>query len=168
MTHDERNPARDRALGMDRSITRRDFLNGLAIGAGGVLASGWLSGFDADVLAAFAQDAPGYYPPALTGMRGSHNGSFDMSHALRDGKFWQSAPKPIATGEAYDLVVGGGGISGLAAAYVYLRATGRGAKILILDNHDDFGGHAKRNEFALGGKIQLINGGTLGIDSPRP
>src|SRR5438128_6215536 len=168
MTHDERNPARDRALGMDRSITRRDFLNGLAIGAGGVLASGWLSGFDADVLAAFAQDAPGYYPPALTGMRGSHNGSFDMSHALRDGKFWQSAPKPIPTGEAYDLVVVGGGISGLAAAYFYRARTGRSAKILILDNHDDFGGHAKRNEFRPGGTLWIANGGTASIESPFP
>ena len=42
------------------------------------------------------------------------------------------------------------------------------ARILILDNHDDFGGHAKRNEFELGGRLALINGGTMGIDSPRP
>jgi spermidine dehydrogenase len=169
MAHDDgRDPSRDRELGMDRSITRRDFLNGVAIGAGGVLATGWLSGFDADVLAAFAQDAPGYYPPALTGMRGSHDGSFDVSHALRDGKFWQTAAKPIATGEAYDLVVVGGGISGLAAAYFYRARTSRNAKILILDNHDDFGGHAKRNEFRPGGKLWIANGGTASIESPFP
>ncbi len=62
----------------------------------------------------------------------------------------------------------GGGISGLAAAYFYRAKAGAAARILILDNHDDFGGHAKRNEFELDGKIQLINGGTLEIDSPRP
>ena len=71
-------------------------------------------------------------------------------------------------GERYDLIVVGGGISGLAAAYFYRAKAGADARILILDNHDDFGGHAKRNEFELDGKIQLINGGTLEIDSPRP
>ena len=61
----------------------------------------------------------------------------------------------------------GGGISGLSAAWFYRRAM-PSARILILDNLDDFGGHAKRNEFRLGGKLQLLNGGTLEIDSPRP
>lgn len=169
MAHDdERSRSRDRELGMDRSITRRDFLNGLAIGAGGVLASGWLSGFDAELLAAFDQDAPGYYPPALTGMRGSHDGSFDVSHALRDGAFWRSAPAPADTGEVYDLVVVGGGISGLAAAYFYRARANRDARILILDNHDDFGGHAKRNEFRPGGRLWIANGGTVAIESPFP
>ncbi len=86
---------------------------------------------------------------------------------MRDGDFWSRAGKVTDTHEAYDLVVVGGGISGLAAAYFY-RARHEGARILILDNHDDFGGHAKRNEFALGGRLALINGGTMGIDSPRP
>ena len=112
------------------------------------------------------QDAPGYYPPALTGMRGSHDGSFDVSHALRDGRFWARAGDPIVTGEAYDLVVVGGGISGLAAAYFYRARTSPDARILILDNHDDFGGHAKRNEFRPGGKLWIANGGTAGIESP--
>jgi spermidine dehydrogenase len=158
----------ERDLGMDRPITRRDFLNGLAIGAGGVLASGWLAGYDAEALAAFAQDAPGYYPPALTGMRGSHDGSFDVSHALRDGRFWRSAPAPIDTREAYDLIVVGGGISGLAAAYFYRTRAGARARILVLDNHDDFGGHAKRNEFRPGGALWIANGGTQSIESPFP
>src|SRR5262245_1775296 len=157
----------DRDLGMTRAITRGDFLNGVAIGAGGLLASGWLAGCDAEA-AACAQDAPGYYPPALTGMRGSHDGSFDVSHALRDGRFWTTAAQPIGSGESYDLVVVGGGISGLAAAYFYRARTNRNARILILDNHDDFGGHAKRNEFRPGGKLWIANGGTAGIESPFP
>jgi len=86
---------------------------------------------------------------------------------LRDGAFWTQAGNIEDTGETYNLVVVGGGISGLAAAH-FFRARRGGAKILILDNHDDVGGHAKRNEFALGGRLALMNGGTMGIDSPRP
>ena len=62
----------------------------------------------------------------------------------------------------------GGGISGLAAAYFFREKAGRSARILILENHDDFGGHAQRNEFHFGGRLQLLNGGTFLIDSPTP
>ena len=86
---------------------------------------------------------------------------------LRDGAFWAGHAGVVDTGERYDLVVVGGGISGLSAAHFY-RAARPGARILILDNHDDVGGHAKRNEFHLDGKLHLMNGGTLEIDSPRP
>jgi spermidine dehydrogenase len=74
----------------------------------------------------------------------------------------------VQTGERYDLVVVGGGISGLAAAYFYRARVGANARILILDNHDDFGGHAKRNEFRPGGTLWIANGGTAGISSPFP
>ena len=80
-------------------------------------------------------------------MRGSHPGSFEAAHSLRDGNFWDHAGKPVDTGETYDLVIVGGGISGLSAAHFFRKAAGPKARILILDNHDDFGGHAKRNEF---------------------
>jgi spermidine dehydrogenase len=161
--------SRDRELGMHRNITRRDFLNGMAVGAGGVLASPWLGGLlAAQTPAASAQDRPGYYPPTLNGMRGSHPGAFEIAHALRDGTFWEKAGKPVETGEEYDLVVVGGGISGLAAAYFYRKQAGPSTRILILDNHDDFGGHAKRNEFHVGGRMLLTNGGTVSIESPFP
>ncbi len=102
---------------------------------------------------------PGYDPPpCLTGMRGSHPGSFENAHALRDGDFWTGRSGFEETGETYDLVVVGGGISGLSAAWFW-RAARPGARILILDNHDDFGGHAKRNEYHLDGKTHLLNGG---------
>lgn len=141
----------DRALGMGRPIARRDVLHG----AGALLA---MSG------AAWAgQDDPGYDPSALTGLRGSHPGSFEAAHALRDG----AAAADSGEAEAYDLVVVGGGISGLAAAWFWRRAR-PGARVLILDNHDDFGGHAKRNTFTVRGRRLLMNGGTLEIDSPRP
>jgi len=160
----------DRELGMNRPIPRRDFLNGVAIGLGGALASGGFPGLEWIAEAAeepFAQDKPGYYPPALTGMRGSHDGSFESAHALRDGNFWKSAGRLTNTGETFDLVIVGGGISGLAAAYFYRKSNPSG-KVLILDNHDDFGGHAKRNEFHPRGRMLLANGGTVAIESPFP
>jgi spermidine dehydrogenase len=159
----------DRRLGMDRAITRRDVLQGTMSGAvAGVLdCAVGAAGARADDLHAVSQDQPGYYPPRLTGLRGSHPGSFEAAHALRDGTFWGSAGAPPAADESYDLCVVGGGISGLAAAYFY-RQRNPNARIIILDNHDDFGGHAKRNEFVLGGRLSLMNGGTMEIDSPTP
>jgi spermidine dehydrogenase len=156
-----------RDLGDDRPIPRRDFLQGVLIGAATALCGPLLRAHagepGAEALA--AQDQAGYYPPILTGMRGSHPGSFEAAHALRDG---QAAAPAVDTRESYDLIVVGGGISGLAAAHFFLGRHGGGARVLILDNHDDFGGHAKRNEFHVGGGLQLVNGGTLEIDSPRP
>jgi spermidine dehydrogenase len=99
-------------------------------------------------------------------MRGLAPGSFDVAHALRDGTFWDTAGTPIETHETYDLVVVGAGISGLAAAYFYRKQAGNNARILILDNNDDFGGHARRNEFHVGGRLLLSNGGTQSIESP--
>jgi spermidine dehydrogenase len=159
---------RFRRLGIGRRITRRDFIDGIAVSAALAASSRALAAVDPDGVGTAPQGRPDYYPPGLTGMRGSHPGSFEAAHALRDGTFHKSGARPIETGEDYDLIVVGGGISGLAAAYFYRAKAGAGASMLILDNHDDFGGHAKRNEFELDGKIQLINGGTLGIDSPRP
>jgi spermidine dehydrogenase len=114
---------------------------------------------------AAAPDGADYYPPLLTGLRGSHPGSFEPAHALRDGQVTSVARD---TGEHYDLIVVGGGISGLAAAHFFRARHGISSRILILENHDDFGGHAKRNEFRLDGRTQLLNGGTLSIESPRP
>jgi spermidine dehydrogenase len=159
MRPSERSAARDRALGMDRPIARRDFLNGAALAIGAALAGSAFAATPAP------QDQPGYYPPELTGMRGSHPGSFEAAHRLRDGE------SPLGREEGaigrYDLIIAGGGISGLAAAVFYRAAKPQG-RVLILDNHDDFGGHAKRNEFSLQGRTELINGGTWAIDSPRP
>src|SRR3954471_4572989 len=155
--------SRDRELGMHRKITRRDFINGVAVTAGAAMMPWDLLGAAGD-----PEKAGKYYPPALTGMRGSHPGSFEAAHSLRDGAFWDSAGKPEDTGESYDLIIVGGGISGLAAAYYYRKAMGSKARVLILDNHDDFGGHAKRNEFRVGNAFRLGFGGTFSIESPAP
>ncbi len=97
-------------------------------------------------------------------MRGHHAGSFEVAHAMRDGDVPDFASRPIA--EDYDLVVVGAGISGLAAAYFY-RKHRPGARILILDNHDDFGGHAKRNELTVDGRLILGYGGSESLQSPK-
>lgn len=147
-------------LGIDRPITRRDFLNGVSLAiTGSFLSPQLLAGLDLHTVGEFAQDNSGYYPPALTGIRGSHPGSFEVAHTLRDNKGdW---PKEgLDTHEAYDLVVVGGGLSGLAAAYFFRKANGPESKILVLDNHDDFGGHAKRNEFRHGERLFIGYGGT--------
>ena len=146
-------------------ITRRDLLNGMAIGAGGVLLPAY--GFEPGV-SPETSIGPGtpstYYPPTLTGMRGSHVGSFEVAHALA----WQGQ-KPASyksLDEHYDLVIVGGGMSGLAAARYYQKKVGPEARILIIDNHDDFGGHAKRNEFNHKGRMLLSLGGAQNLDSP--
>ena len=147
---------------MTSKITRRDFLNGVAIGAGtSLLMPGQLLAQSAGFTATnkFPSD---YYPPTLTGMRGSHEGSYEVAHALA----W-NGQKPAVyqeLDEHYDLVVVGAGQSGLAAAWYYRKKMGPAAKILLLDNHDDFGGHAKRNEFHQDGNMVLGLGGAQNIE----
>ena len=147
---------------MDRSISRRDFLNGVAMAAGALAVPDSLLALEQDYA---PEQSPDYYPPRLTGMRGSHAGSFEVAHQLRDRR-QRRLRRARHTGETYDLVVVGGGLSGLAAAYYFVANVGRSARVLVLDNHDDFGGHAKRNEFIVDGKMLVLNGGTLNIESP--
>jgi spermidine dehydrogenase len=160
--------ADDDELGMRARITRRDFLDGLAVAAGAILlpscgsGGGTGAGKSGEPLPPFAPEREaGYYPPATTGLRGSHVGSFEVGHQLRDGNVGSTFGEPVDIGEQYDLIVVGGGISGLSAAHYYQRAK-PGAKVLVLDNHDDVGGHAKRNEF---GKL-LTYGGTESVEYP--
>lgn len=147
-------------LGMDRPIARRDFLNGVAIGV--------TAGVGA-LAASRAQAAQaGNDPPLRSGLRGNYPDAVSEFDAIREGQYAQF---PIADGdihEDYDLAIVGAGISGLAAAYFYRAALGSDTKILILDNHDDFGGHAKRNEFHYQGKAFVSFGGTMGIETPYP
>jgi spermidine dehydrogenase len=155
----------DRDLGMDRAITRRDFLNGAGVAIGATLVAP--SGVAVDAFAGASdvvQPPVGEaYPPALTGLRGNHAGSIDAGHAMRDGRQWDTAED---TREVYDLIVVGAGMSGLAAAYFFRKKAGPNAKILILDNHDDFGGHARRNEFTVNGRLLIAAGGAQWIDRP--
>ena len=137
-------------------ITRRDFLNGVAV----TIAAGMTP-------LQLLQAAPDgrYYPPALTGLRGNHVGSFEMAHQMGwEKKVFDTDKLPIT--EQYDLIVVGGGLSGLSAAWFY-REKHPKARILILENHDDFGGHAKRNEFSAGGRMIIGYGGSEAFQSPN-
>jgi len=155
---------------MTRRIKRRDFLNGAAIGTGGLLLAGCnrdpITDEPMSVETPRPFSPPGtsdYYPPTLTGMRGSHEGSYEVAHELA----WRgNKPERYeALNEHYDLIVVGAGMSGLAAARYYQQKMGDDARILILDNHDDFGGHAKRNEFHQDGRMMLSLGGAQNIEA---
>lgn len=145
---------------MKKKITRRDFLNGTQVAIGASLLSPWTQVFGSEG-PNFQLDS-GYYPPLKSGMRGSHEGSWEVMHQrAREGRTWA----PLKPEEKYDLVVCGGGLSGLSSAYFYKKANPN-ARILILDNHDDFGGHAKRNEFKRGDNTRITYGGTESLDTP--
>ena len=138
-------------------ITRRDFLNGVSLGIAGTIAP-------IDFLKSQGIDID-YYPPVLTGIRGNHPNSFNYAHKLAfTGSGFIDEIKD--TGESYDLIVVGGGISGLSAAYFFKDRVEQIPKTLILDNHDDFGGHAKRNEFVVNERTMLAYGGSQSIESP--
>jgi spermidine dehydrogenase len=137
-------------------ITRRDFLDGMALAIVAGMAP-------ADLLAATATDVR--YPPALTGLRGQHDGGFEAAHAQAfDRREYLLGGLPVES--QFDCIVVGAGISGLAAAWFYRQRFGRDARILVLDNHDEFGGHARRNEFTVGDRLLIGYGGSESLQSP--
>jgi len=163
--------AKDRELGMGRKISRRDFLNG-AVGslvAGAALAPGCSTPKNdpatGPVGATATPQSAAAYPPSRLGLRGSHSGAFETAHQMAFDKRtdWGPASEPDA--QEYDLVVVGAGISGLSAAFFY-REQHPGARVLLLENHDDFGGHAKRNEFEWKGRTILGYGGSQSFERP--
>jgi spermidine dehydrogenase len=136
---------------MTSRISRRDFIDGFACA---VLAG--------RAGAASSESAP--YPPGRTGYVGSRPEDFAVPHAVRDGRRYDLNAQPVS--ERYDLIVIGAGIGGLASAY-FLHQARPAARILILDNHDEFGGHARRNEFNVDGRLLLGYGGSESMDAPR-
>ena len=161
----------DNELGMGLPIARRDFIGGVAVTAmgAGLLASGSRALGQPSTPPVAMGPAPdaATYPPLRSGLRGQYPGSFEIAHQARDGDFTGEISAEDS-GEHYDLVIVGGGISGLASAHLYRQALGDDRKILILDNPDDFGGHAKRNEFHYNGRTILSYGGTMSIEAPFP
>ncbi len=147
----------DGGLGMDRDITRRDFLNATLLASGGLLLN---PVSPAELLAAQKATQEKTSEDSWTGYGGvgdyaNSNGNtravFEAGHQIRDGLFEGQPSGVVETGETYDLVVVGGGISGLAAALIFQRQAGQGKTCLVLDNHPIFGGEAKRNEFRVDG-----------------
>ncbi len=142
-------------------ITRRDFINGTLMAAGA-----YMLPFGCTSDAVLAALEPSYYPPALTGLRGNQPGSNTHAHSRAWGGKSDWGPTTNLK-EEYDLIVVGGGISGLSAAYFFQKEHGKDTKVLILDNHDDFGGHARRNEHMINGDLRLTNGGSQTFVSPH-
>lgn len=143
------------------AITRRDFLNGVAI----TVAAG-LTPLQILRASPLQANKTLYYPPALSGLRGNHPGSFENAHRLgRDGVSFDFASLPVS--EEFDLVVVGAGISGLAAACFWQQLQDKPQRILLIDNHDDFGGHAKRNELSSSNGTILGYGGSESFQSPH-
>jgi spermidine dehydrogenase len=159
---DDSTEASDESLGMHERITRKDFLNTALLGMGAALLK---APAPADV---FRGAAPGSAelpaPDTWTGYAGvgdyarANGNTFPVlsaAHKIRDGAYVKLPASARDTGEVYDLVVVGGGISGLTAAYYFNKATGGSKKILILENHPIFGGEARQNEFLVNG-VRLI------------
>ena len=153
-----------RDLGMHRRIPRRDFLNGVALGVAGASLTRANGRLEARTQGPADEPA---YPPQRLGMRGQHASSIQSFDALRRGTYATYPGIDVDTRESYDLVIVGGGLSGLAAAYFWHQALPN-QRVLVLDNHDDFGGHAKRNEFVYQGRTYLGYGGTMSVATPYP
>lgn len=158
----------DHALGLDQRITRRDFLNSTLLASGACL--GTLT--PADLLAQAPPTAEDWNGPGGIGDYAGKNGdTLDVlmdAHQIRDGLFDTLPPTAIDTGETYDCVVVGGGISGLATALIFQRRAPSGRTCLVLDNHAIFGGEAKRNEFEVDGHRLMAHQGSAFHFAPYP
>lgn len=155
-TKPDANQPQDKLLGMDRAISRRDFLNASLLASGGLLMT------SASPLQLLSEDDWTGYGGVGDYSRSNGN-TYEIvqaGHRIRDGEFEKIPAAAIDTREVYDCVVVGGGISGLAAALFFLRQAGAGRKCLVLDNHPIFGGEAKGNEFLVDGHRLLAHQGS--------
>lgn len=162
----------NKSLGMDRDITRRDFLNSTLLASGAVLLN---AGSPAQLLASRRQTQSGSDDWTGYGGVGDYaksNGNtmpvLEAGHQIRDGAFKNLPEDLIDTGETYDCIVVGGGISGLAAAVTFQHLAGKDKTCLVLDNHPIFGGEAKRNEFLVDGHRLIAHQGSAFFPVPYP
>ncbi len=164
-----------RWLGMDRSITRRDFLNATTLGTGaGLLAAAAPLAIGAcrtsgpDAIAAVGPDW--YGPGGLGDYASSHGNTPEVvtaAHRARDGGYLAAASSQVHdTGEEYDVVIVGAGMAGLGALYEFTKARRPGQRCLIVDNHPVFGGESKRNEIDVEGVRLIGPQGANGFSTP--
>ena len=157
-------PGDDR-LGMNTPITRRDFINGTLAAGAGV----WLGGRGPDLMSLGADTGDAWTGYGGVGEYARSNGNtwevMSAAHAMRDGKLERAIARATDTGESYDLVAVGGGLSGLAAAVFFQKR--QGGRVLVLDNHAIFGGEAKRNEFVVDGQSVVAHQGSAMFPVPK-
>jgi spermidine dehydrogenase len=146
----------DAALGMEAPITRRDFLGSVLLASGSLLLG---DATPAQLVA--GNEFTGF---GGVGEYSNSNGNtwdvLEAGHAIRNSAYDPLPKDVVDTGETYDCVVIGGGISGLAAALFFQRDAAPGMKCLILENHPIFGGEAKQNEFLVDGKRLIAHQGS--------
>jgi len=140
-------------LGLTSPITRRDFVNGVLAGCGAAL----VAGCDRAPVEAVSSLAPSGSPWTGYGGVGDYawsNGNtaavIEAAHRIRDGSYPAAASTPVD--EEFDLVIVGGGFSGITAAYEFVKRAGAGRRCLLLENHPVMGGEAKQNEFVVDGR----------------
>jgi spermidine dehydrogenase len=145
---------------MGQNITRKDFLNTTLLGMGGALLKSPSPAVLLQQMSGTTVPGAEGAPDAWTGYAGvgdyaRANGNtypvLSAAHKIRDGAYNKLPANVKDTGEVYDLVVVGGGISGLTAAYYFHKATGGAKTCLILENHPIFGGEARQNDFQVNG-----------------
>jgi len=157
MPKHNRKEAGDEKLGMQTPITRRDFLGSTLLASGALL----LDSVTPEELLAQGDEFTGY---GGVGEYSTSNGNtlpvLQAGHKIRDAVYNRLPKDLVETGETYDCVIVGGGISGLAAALFFQRQAGQRAKCLVLENHPIFGGEAKQNEFLVDGKRLIAHQGS--------
>jgi spermidine dehydrogenase len=165
MPNSKRSVTGEKTLGMNAEITRRDFLGSTLLASGAVL----LEGLSPSELLGASDDWSGY---GGVGEYSHSNGNtlevLQAGHQMRDGAYDPLPADTVETGEIYDCVIVGGGMSGLAAALSFLRQAGQGATVLILENHPIFGGEAKQNEFQVDGRRLIAHQGSAIYLVPYP
>jgi spermidine dehydrogenase len=165
MPNSKRSVTGEKTLGMNAEITRRDFLGSTLLASGAVL----LEGLSPSELLGASDDWSGY---GGVGEYSHSNGNtlevLQAGHKMRDGAYDPLPADTVETGEIYDCVIVGGGMSGLAAALSFLRQAGQGATVLILENHPIFGGEAKQNEFQVDGRRLIAHQGSAIYLVPYP
>ena len=142
------------SLILSPDISRRDFVNGSLVGVGATLLGAAGPGCTADPTPPSAASDPwtGY---GGVGDYAISNGNVaavrDAAHLIRDGKTADLSRDAIDTGETYDMVIIGGGFSGIGAAYQFDKSCDESKRCLVLENHPIYGGEAKQNEFDVDG-----------------
>jgi len=160
----------DELLGMGSRITRRDFFNGAMVASGAALVAGCSGDAGKAADGPWAPSGSSWTGYGGVGDYAWSNGNtqavVDAAHGIRDGLY--ADPSAKAVDEDFDLVIVGGGFSGMTAAYEFSKRAGAGKTCLLLDNHPVVGGEAKQNEFEVDGQRLIAPQGSNGAIVPRP